>query len=125
MGYGSTPLSARQERIIDFIRQFSHERGYPPTLREIEHTSPYMHDGRFKALEEVVEHYDKGGIKNPWLDQRLRMRRRARQRAMLRTAPFGATPCPHERFADCSDLRQARDTWRSAEPEATSTRSGR
>jgi cytochrome c peroxidase len=43
-----------------------------PTLREIEHTAPYMHDGRFKTLEEVVEHYDKGGIKNPWLDQRLK-----------------------------------------------------
>jgi cytochrome c peroxidase len=36
-----------------------------PTLREIEHTAPYMHDGSLKTLEEVVEYYDKGGIKNP------------------------------------------------------------
>lgn len=43
-----------------------------PTLRDIEHTGPYMHDGRFKTLEEVVEHYDKGGIKNPYLDERLK-----------------------------------------------------
>ena len=43
-----------------------------PTLREIEHTGPYMHDGRFKTLEEVVEHYDKGGIKNPQLDPRMK-----------------------------------------------------
>jgi cytochrome c peroxidase len=43
-----------------------------PTLREIEHTGPYMHDGSLKTLEEVVEHYDKGGIKNPHLDQRLK-----------------------------------------------------
>jgi len=43
-----------------------------PTLREIEHTGPYMHDGRFKTLEQVVEHYDKGGVKNPWLDERLK-----------------------------------------------------
>jgi len=43
-----------------------------PTLREVEHSGPYMHDGRFKTLEEVVEHYDKGGIKNPWLDSRLK-----------------------------------------------------
>ena len=43
-----------------------------PTLREIEHTGPYMHDGRFKTLEEVVEHYDKGGIKNKYLDQRMK-----------------------------------------------------
>lgn len=43
-----------------------------PTLREIEHTGPYMHDGRFKTLEEVVEHYDRGGIKNEHLDQRIK-----------------------------------------------------
>lgn len=29
-----------------------------PTLRNIELTAPYMHDGRFATLEEVMEHYD-------------------------------------------------------------------
>jgi cytochrome c peroxidase len=29
-----------------------------PTLRNVELTSPYMHDGRFVTLEEVVEHYN-------------------------------------------------------------------
>jgi cytochrome c peroxidase len=43
-----------------------------PTLREIAHTAPYMHDGSLKTLEEVVEHYNKGGIKNPYLDQRMK-----------------------------------------------------
>lgn len=43
-----------------------------PTLREVEHTAPYMHDGRFKTLEEVVEHYDKGGIKNPHLSEKMK-----------------------------------------------------
>jgi cytochrome c peroxidase len=43
-----------------------------PTLREVEHTGPYMHDGSLKTLEEVVEHYNKGGIKNPWLDERMK-----------------------------------------------------
>lgn len=43
-----------------------------PTLRDVAHTAPYMHDGRFKTLEEVVEHYDKGGIQNPHLDRRLK-----------------------------------------------------
>ena len=32
-----------------------------PTLRNIELSAPYMHDGRFKTLEEVVEHYASGG----------------------------------------------------------------
>ncbi len=43
-----------------------------PTLREVEHTSPYMHDGRYRTLEEVVEHYDRGGIPNPQLDRRIK-----------------------------------------------------
>lgn len=30
-----------------------------PTLRNIELTAPYMHDGRFATLEEVVDHYDR------------------------------------------------------------------
>lgn len=42
-----------------------------PTLREIEHTFPYMHDGSLKTLEDVVEFYDKGGIANKNLDERL------------------------------------------------------
>ncbi|MBX7099312.1 MAG: c-type cytochrome [Myxococcaceae bacterium] len=32
-----------------------------PTLRNIELTAPYMHDGSLKTLEEVVEHYSNGG----------------------------------------------------------------
>ena len=31
-----------------------------PTLRNIALTSPYMHDGRFETLEEVLDHYDHG-----------------------------------------------------------------
>lgn len=42
-----------------------------PTLREIEHTFPYMHDGSLKTLEEVVDFYDKGGTPNKNLDERL------------------------------------------------------
>jgi len=31
-----------------------------PTLRNIEKTAPYMHDGRFKSLDEVLEFYNSG-----------------------------------------------------------------
>jgi cytochrome c peroxidase len=31
-----------------------------PSLRNIALTAPYMHDGRFKTLEEVLDHYDRG-----------------------------------------------------------------
>jgi cytochrome c peroxidase len=42
-----------------------------PTLREIASTAPYMHDGSLETLEAVVEHYDKGGIPNPYLDEQI------------------------------------------------------
>lgn len=35
-----------------------------PTLREIENTYPYMHNGSLQTLEEVVDYYDKGGTPN-------------------------------------------------------------
>lgn len=37
-----------------------------PTLRNIELTAPYMHDGRFNTLEEVVEHYSEDVEENEW-----------------------------------------------------------
>lgn len=40
-----------------------------PTLREIAKTAPYMHDGSSKTLEDVIDHYAKGGIANEWLDE--------------------------------------------------------
>lgn len=33
----------------------------PPSLRNIEFTAPYMHDGSIDTLREVVEHYARGG----------------------------------------------------------------
>jgi len=43
-----------------------------PTLREIAHTAPYMHDGSLKTLEDVVEYYDKGGTPNKNLDSKIK-----------------------------------------------------
>lgn len=40
-----------------------------PSLRDVERTAPYMHDGSIKTLKEVVEFYNKGGSpKDPGLD---------------------------------------------------------
>lgn len=49
-----------------------------PTLRNIELTAPYMHDGNLNTLEEVVEHYNRGGAStdeekiNPYLSGGIR-----------------------------------------------------
>lgn len=42
-----------------------------PSLKSIELTAPYMHDGRFATLEEVVEHYNSGIKKHPTLSNAL------------------------------------------------------
>lgn len=42
-----------------------------PSLRNVAMTAPYMHDGSLATLEEVVEHYDRGGTPNPFLDEEL------------------------------------------------------
>ena len=39
-----------------------------PSLRNVALTAPYMHDGRFNSLEEVVEHYNSGGIESSTID---------------------------------------------------------
>ena len=38
-----------------------------PSLRNIELTGPYMHDGRLETLEDVVEHYSTGVLAHPYL----------------------------------------------------------
>jgi len=43
-----------------------------PTLREIARTGPYMHDGGFVTLDEVVTYYDQGGNANPYLDSQIK-----------------------------------------------------
>jgi cytochrome c peroxidase len=42
-----------------------------PTIRNVALSAPYMHDGSQATLEEVVEHYAKGGDKNPWLSDKM------------------------------------------------------
>jgi cytochrome c peroxidase len=46
-----------------------------PTLREVARTSPYMHDGSFRTLEDVVNFYSDGGRRNPAQDSEIRLLR--------------------------------------------------
>ena len=57
-----------------------------PTLREIARTSPYMHDGSLKSLEDVIKFYDRGGNPNPSLDPDLKpLRLTQREKRALKT----------------------------------------
>ena len=76
---GSGPASAEESGGLVDLGRFvitgkDADRGAfkTPTLREIARTAPYMHDGTFSTLEEVVDFYNRGGNKNPFLDAELR-----------------------------------------------------
>lgn len=66
VGMDKRPIEAGRERITKRVRDRGRFR--TPTLRHVAQTAPYMHDGRFATLEEVVDFYDKGGHPNPHLD---------------------------------------------------------
>jgi len=42
-----------------------------PSLRNVAVTAPYMHDGRFETLEQVIDHYDHGVQRSASLDPNL------------------------------------------------------
>jgi cytochrome c peroxidase len=72
--FHNTGVAWRNGRIADEGRfavtgePYHHGAFKTPSLREVARTAPYMHDGSVKTLEEVVEYYDRGGNRNPYLD---------------------------------------------------------
>lgn len=55
------------------ITQDANDRGKfkVPTLRNVEITYPYMHDGSLYLLEDVLDHYSEGVVDSPTLDPQL------------------------------------------------------
>ena len=43
-----------------------------PSLRNVTLTAPYMHNGSLSSLEDVIDFYDKGGVKNSLQDSRIK-----------------------------------------------------
>ncbi|MBT8457182.1 MAG: photosynthetic protein synthase I [Rhodobacteraceae bacterium] len=63
-----------REDIGAYIRTHNDDRRrtfLTPSLRELAYTAPYMHNGIFATLEEVVDFYDAGGGNDPLKDARL------------------------------------------------------
>lgn len=46
-----------------------------PTLRNVEFSAPYMHDGRFATLDAVLDHYNSGGVHSANVDPLIRVGR--------------------------------------------------
>lgn len=60
MDYKDRGLGGRDAKSNDPFTPTNDGKFKAPSLRNIELTAPYMHDGRFQTLEEVVEHYSSG-----------------------------------------------------------------
>ena len=56
-------------------RPFDAGKFKTPTLRNVEYTAPYMHDGRFQTLEEVIDFYDSGTQPSETIDPLIGRRR--------------------------------------------------
>jgi len=63
------------DRGVGKVTSYSYDEGTfkVPTLRNIALTAPYMHDGRFKTLQDVVEHYNSGVQNHPNLHPLLKV----------------------------------------------------
>ncbi len=56
-------------KVSGALKDYGHFR--IPSLRNIALTAPYMHDGRFKTLEEVVDFYSEGVKTNATIDSKI------------------------------------------------------
>ncbi len=70
-----------------------------PTIRSIETSGPYFHDGRAATLEEAVDLMLAGGIKNPNLDERLKPVKLSDSEKKDLLAFVKALKAPEETFA--------------------------
>lgn len=79
-----------------------------PSLKNIALTGPYMHDGRFQTLEQVVNHYNNGIQNGPALDNRLKTPQGQPLRLNLSVA---------DRDALVAFLRTLNDTTLTSDPK--------
>jgi cytochrome c peroxidase len=72
-GFANNGLDSSPEAARAAVTGLAADRGKfrVPSLRNIALTAPYMHDGRFATLEEVIEHYDHGVRPSSTLDPNL------------------------------------------------------
>ncbi len=82
-----------------------------PSLKGVGVTGPYMHDGRFATLEQVVEHYASGIQPGPALDNRLRLPNGLPLRLQL---------SPTDKAALVAFMRTLTDTTLAADPKFAS-----
>jgi cytochrome c peroxidase len=69
-GRGGYP--AKDRGLIEFTHRAADMGKFRvPTLRNVALTAPYMHDGSVASLDEVIDHYSRGGHRRPHQDSRI------------------------------------------------------
>jgi cytochrome c peroxidase len=71
LGVGWDPVAKRfsdEGRFVVTKNEADRGAFKTPTLRDVTKHPPYLHDGSVSTLREVVELYNRGGRKNPYLD---------------------------------------------------------
>lgn len=66
VSWGVQPLDLGRYEVTESLSDMGKFK--TPSLRDVEHTAPYMHDGSMGTLEEVLEYYNEGGNANVYLD---------------------------------------------------------
>jgi cytochrome c peroxidase len=79
-----------------------------PNLRNVGITGPYMHDGSLKTLWDVMDHYNKGGEPNPFLDGG--MQRLGLSEAQIDDLVAFMFTLTDERFRELGQREQRRQT---------------
>jgi cytochrome c peroxidase len=60
--FGDDRADTSRQKFFELEPQEKHKGAWKtPGLRDVASTAPYMHDGAFATLEEVVAHYNRGG----------------------------------------------------------------
>jgi len=75
---GLDSISNDKGRALITLKEFDNGKFKTPTVRNLKFTAPYMHDGRFKTLEEVVQHYNVGFKYPANLDANLKFAKKGR-----------------------------------------------
>lgn len=70
-GLAVNPLVNDEGRYVVTLLETDKYKFKVPSLRNIEKTKPYMHDGRFLTLEAVLNHYSNGIVNSATLDPSL------------------------------------------------------
>ncbi len=73
---GLDSITQDSGRVIVLNANYSLGKFRTPNLRNVELTAPYMHDGRFQTLYQVLDHYDLEFKRSIYLDKKISKRRK-------------------------------------------------